>query len=185
MTAEKVILTGGILDGHIEVKMRYDMIRYARPCFAMPVLSIPTENWIAKYGPKFWGFVTFDQGKEEDLILIGIVPLDDNNFPAEGLIDRHYFYSEKFRIFMDDAGNTFTVDALADGNINLGSVTASHPAVLGDVLKQIVQDTLDALLTAKTNTNLGPQPFMPTTITKLNNIKGRLDTMLSTKIKLI
>lgn len=179
MIAERVILTGNLLEGYVEVKMKYNIIRYARPCMSASVFSLPLGQWVEKYGEYFWGFVTYEEGRKEDLILLGVLPKDGKEFPEEGKVDKHYFYSEKFRIFMDDSANTFSVDSLADGRINLGSVDADHPAVLGDFLKEILEELIDALKGAKTKTSIGPQSFMTITQLKLSNIKGKLDKILS------
>lgn len=185
MLAEKVILTGNMLDGFIEVKMKYNMIRYARPCYNSITMSKFGPKWVEKYGNKYWGFVTFDQGRPEDLVLLGVVPMDGKEVPDEGFEDKHYIYSEKFRIFMDDDANVFSIDTLENGGvIALGDKTATEYAVLGNVLMTILEELVDALKAAKTNTPIGPQPFMPGTQVKLTTIKNKLDTILSTKVKL-
>lgn len=58
-----------------------------------------------------------------------------------------------------------------------------QPAVLGTKNKENHEELIDILLSAKTNTALGPQPFLPDTLEKLNQLKEKLPESLSQKIK--
>lgn len=65
-------------------------------------------------------------------------------------------------------------------NISIGSRTESaQSAVLGQTLVQKLETILDILQNAKVNTSIGPQPFLPNTITDLLNVESELEEVLS------
>jgi hypothetical protein len=70
-------------------------------------------------------------------------------------------------------------------NISIGTKgVSSNSAVLGEELTDLLERLLDTLQNAKVITALGPQPFLPNTITELLNIEADLETILSTKTNL-
>jgi hypothetical protein len=54
-----------------------------------------------------------------------------------------------------------------------------EPALLGNKTFDKVDKLLDALLAAKVNTMLGPQPFLPNTLQELQEIKSSLSEIKS------
>jgi hypothetical protein len=184
--AEKAIFTGNVLDDFVEVKMRYNMIRYAKPVYTFPLVAIPTQAWLDKYGDNYWAMVDYDRGNEQDLILVGMLPKEGKNFPPEGLDGKYYFYTEKFRIFIDDVANTYSIESNETGGvINLGTKEATIKAVLGDTLVSKLDTLIDLLKAAKVNTAIGPQPFMADTQLQLSTLKDGLNDILSAVVKLV
>lgn len=67
--------------------------------------------------------------------------------------------------------------------IHLGkSGGADQAAALGDTLKTKLDSLFDILISSTTMTALGPQPFMPTDIVALQQLKAELSDILSTTI---
>ena len=56
-------------------------------------------------------------------------------------------------------------------------------AVLGETHNEQWEELLDILIAAKTNTQLGPQNFMPTTLQKLQELKGKKEELKSQVFK--
>lgn len=56
---------------------------------------------------------------------------------------------------------------------------AFEPMVLGNVLAGLVTSLLDILSAATVTTSIGPQPFLPDTLAKLTELKGKVDTIKS------
>lgn len=83
------------------------------------------------------------------------------------------------RVAIDDDGNV-QVRPAAGKKLFHGDVGASENHVLGQQLKQVVSNIIDALLTATYPTGLGPTgPMLPPSSATLAAIKGSLDVMLS------
>lgn len=57
-------------------------------------------------------------------------------------------------------------------------------AVLGDTLVNFIDDFIDIIKSGKTNTSIGPQPFMVDTQLKLTKLKKRTKDLLSKSVKL-
>jgi len=72
-----------------------------------------------------------------------------------------------------------------ENNISLGSRNSSaHPAAFADILKQKISSLIDTMSSAKINTALGPQPFLPDTLDALSELKNSLDDFISQKVTL-
>jgi len=69
-----------------------------------------------------------------------------------------------------------TVEILKDGE-------ALQPAVLGDTMQEKVEELIDLLLKAKTNTNLGPQPLF-NILAELQTLKSSMNEIKSATINI-
>jgi hypothetical protein len=59
-----------------------------------------------------------------------------------------------------------------------------EPMLLGNKTYEKLDKLLDTLLAAKVNTSLGPQPFLPTTLQELQDLKANLNEIKSTTLNL-
>jgi len=141
-------LTGVLHDGVlIEVIDVFGVTRYAQPIFAFPMTGVPYQDWVDTYKDKFLAVITFqDDGDPEDkqrCLMMGMVPLKDNQTPQEGLEGHIMLLAKNFRIWMNDVDNEMVLDNLNGGKIKFGSDLADEPVMLGDTTKQWLEDVCD------------------------------------------
>lgn len=88
------------------------------------------------------------------------------------------------RVELDADGNVFVVNN--DGSkvhVGRGAENADEPAVLGETLKGLLEDLIDAINALTVPTPAGPSGT-PTNSAQFSAIKGRLETMLSEVVDL-
>ncbi len=87
--------------------------------------------------------------------------------------------------FTIDAGKQFVVQSdnetiFTTPNIFLGSIDATEPVVLGNVLVELLTEMLDLIINHKHPTGTGPSgPPLPPEITQFTRLKGKLESALS------
>jgi hypothetical protein len=135
---------------------------YAGPGYGMQVLPQPNDLvWVSfeKGNPRkpIWHFGYFTKGEK----------------PSE-LVDPNIYWfrtPKGLTVKLDDNTEKITIFHKTGGTI--------RSAVLGEVLKSKVESLIDILLTATTNTGIGPQPFLPTTLDSLTQLRAEINEILS------
>jgi len=138
-------ITGVIKDDFlIEVVDMFGVTRYVQPIFAFPLTAIPYQDWVNEYKDKFLAVITFqDDGNSEDMqrgLMMGMVPLKNNQTPQEGLDGQIMLLAKNFRIWLNDTDNELVLDNLNNGKIKFGNTLADEPLMLGDTTKQWLND---------------------------------------------
>lgn len=88
------------------------------------------------------------------------------------------------RVELDQSGNVFVVNkANSKVNIGDGAENANEPAALGESLKGLLEEILDAINAMTVPTPAGPSGT-PTNAVQFSAIKARLTTMLSQTVNL-
>lgn len=193
-------ITGVIKDGYlIEVVDMFKVTRYCQPIFAFPVVGIPYQDWVTTYKDKFLAVITFqDDGDPEDMqraLMMGILPLVDNQTPSEGLEGHIMMLAKSFRIWINDVDNELVLDILQAGKIKLGDKTVTEPLMLGNKTKSWLEDICDkakdactqaAAITVPTPAGTSGTPINNAQFTQLatdfTTLKGQITSLLSTQV---
>lgn len=146
------MLTTGILtgdydeeSGYIGVKLSHGEEVFARPMCQVPVVASYTSMWVKKYGKYFIALVDFENDVKERPILMGIMPLKNPSFPAEGYENNYFMITSNFRFWINDDNNEIVIDVLEDGKIKFGGKDVTEPAVLGNVAVTLLNDFIKDL----------------------------------------
>ena len=183
----------------VEVVDMFGVTRYCQPIFAFPVIGIPYQDWVDTYKDKFLAVITFqDDGDPEDMqraLMMGMVPLKENQTPTEGLDKHIMMLSKNFRLWFNDADVEFVIDNLNSGKIKFGNKNVTEPLMLGDKTKDWLSDLCDkahdistqaAAITVPTSVGTSGPPVNAAQFTQLaadiTALKGQLTTLLSTKV---
>lgn len=150
MIIELGSLTGEVEDAYVEVETRMGVKRLCRPMFGFPTMGRPSKNWVTKYKDKFLAIFMYENGNKEKAVMLGLIPIGDNNIPAEGLDDNIVTISEKFRTWYNDKDNKYIIDALSDGEILLGNKDVTEPALLGNKFKTWAETSCEKAKTLST-----------------------------------
>jgi hypothetical protein len=193
-------ITGVIKEGYlIEVVDMFSTLRYCQPMFAFPTVGIPYQDWVDTYKDKFLAVITFqDDGDPEDMqraLMMGMVPLVDNQTPAEGLEGHIMMLAKHFRIWMNDVDKELVLDNLNAGKIKFGNKNVTEPLMLGDKTKSWLEDICDkakdtctyaAAITVPTPAGTSGPPVNAAQFTQLATdfaaLKTQISTLLSTKV---
>lgn len=84
------------------------------------------------------------------------------------------------KLSMDKDGNVF-ISNVSGKIVNVG-LDASEAAILGDTLKRLLDELLDAIAAMTVGTGTGPSTI-PINVVQFQAIKARLQTILSTTVK--
>ena len=190
-------LTGEVKDFHIEVMTKMGTRRFCRPIFAFPLLARPSTAWVNKYKDKFFAAITHEINNPEKVLFIGLVPMESNGLPEEGVDDNVFLLSEKFRLWFNDEENKTVWDSLDGGELLLGDKNATEHALLGDKTIQWLEDLSDqvmdladqcALITVPTVVGPSGVPInaaaFNTISLSVSALQGQLNTLLSELVKL-
>jgi len=136
---------------------------------------IPKRNdlvWIEfeKGNPRkpLWSYGYFGKGEKPD-------ELKD--------VDNYWFKTPSGHLIeLDDTNGIINVTSTGSINI-LKDGEALQPAVLGNTLQTKLEDLIDLLLKAKTNTTMGPQPLF-NILVDLQNLRSEIIEIKSTNINI-
>lgn len=183
----------------ILVRLPDGVFRYARPCFSFPMIWVPSKQWLSKYADKIEVWITYEDGLTEKPLYVGFGLKKDSGLTNEDFPNNGMILGEKFALNFDDENNKaglFQLDGkkqaividndktfIESDDLNLGKAAADEPALLGTTTEEKLSKIIDILLAATTNTSIGPQPFLPNTITALNNLKASLSEIKSSTVK--
>ena len=181
-------LTGEVQDELIEVELQFGMKRFCKPVFAFPLIAAPYTDWVTEYKDKYMGLVGFANNKKgdnlEEALLMGIIPLKDNQTPVETLDQGNVFIMTKnFRLWVDDTGNKYIVDVLNAGEILLGDKNVTEKAMLGDTTVQMLSDIITQILAITVATPAGTSG-PPLNAAAFSALQAQLQTLLSQTVKL-
>lgn len=150
-------LTGEVLENvYVEVKLLHNVRRFCRPIFSFPLIGVASTAWVNKYKNKFLAVVSYESDNIQNAFILGLIPLESNNIPPEGITDNIHLLSEKFRILLSDADNKLILDRLENGKILLGSKSASSPANLADKNAEVLNKLCDKLIDIYNAINAAP-----------------------------
>lgn len=186
---EFVTLTGELHDGFVGCSA-FGRNFFARPVHNTAFQSVPSAEWLAKYRKQYFGVVIYEKEQHDRPLFIGVVPAEGAHSNNAAIENIHLIKTEKFGIFIDDNTEELRIQNFAGVSVYvkkeqvlLGGAEGLQPVVLGNTLKNLLQELIDILKAGKVNTSIGPQPFMPPTQAKLSGVIDKLSTMLSQVVK--
>jgi hypothetical protein len=193
-------LTGRLYQGCVECEGLHGITYMAKPVYAYPMISLPSEAWLKKYGNLFMAVLDFEQDKKERPLFMGILPLDDKVFPEKDSAERTYIVTEKFQVTISDDQERLTIAQLEGAKqsvvINSDNVTVTSKTVflgasenaqkmiLGEDLVKKLRDLIDTIKLITVPTGFGPSG-MPINTPAFTAIEDTLDLLLSETNKLV